>query len=90
MFFEIYVTNSTIAAFLPWKKISEIVCYSLGLLIPLIVIKHYLSFNIWICVVEGGLYVVLTYYCLISRNLFIINIETLNSMRLKIWKKIRI
>ena len=90
MFFEIYVTNSTIAAFLPWKKISEIGCYSLGLLIPLIVIKHYLSFNIWICVVEGGLYVVLTYYCLISRNLFIINIETLNSMRLKIWRKIRI
>lgn len=90
MFFEIHVTNSNIVTFLPWKKISEIVCYSLGLLIPLIVIKYYFNFDIWVCIVEGGLYVVLTFCCLISRNLFILNMDTLKSILLKIQGKKRI
>lgn len=83
---EIRATKSTFMQFLPWRKIIQIIVYSFIAIIPFVIAKYIYHFNIWICMVEGVLYVTIVYWLLIKADLFIIQKTTILSFftRLKI------
>lgn len=74
---EIRILHSGIKDFLPWKKIACIFGCSSILLIPFVIMKYFFCFNIWITIVEGLVYVLFSFFVLISMDLFIIDKKTI-------------
>ncbi len=73
MLMESRLLNMNLATFLPWKQFANILLPAILLGLVLYVIKDVYHFNIWICMIESMVYVLLLYAIYIRRNVFIIS-----------------
>lgn len=73
MIMESRLLNMSLATFLPWKQFAKILLPAILLGVVLYTIKEIWHFNIWICIFESIVYVLLLYILYIQRNIFIIN-----------------
>ena len=73
MIMESRLLNMSLASFLPWKQFTYILLPAILLGAVFYTIKEIWHFNIWICIFESIVYVVLLYFLYIQRNIFIIN-----------------
>lgn len=73
MIMESRLLNMSLATFLPWKQFAKILLPAILLGVLLYTIKEIWHFNIWICIFESIVYVLLLYILYIQRNIFIIN-----------------
>ena len=73
MVMESRLLNMSLASFLPWKQSAKILLPALIPGIALYAIKEIWHLNIWICMIESCVYVILLYAYYIWRNIFIIN-----------------
>lgn len=78
MIFESRQVNSSLSNYLPWRKILIVLTIGIILLIPLIIIKLFLSPSLFICILSSGLYVLLSYYLLIKLDLFLLSKSAMN------------
>lgn len=84
MFYEAKQTESTVINYLDWKNIGFVLGMGLLLLLPLVAIKFMLHPSIWVCIVLSGIYVILTYWVYVRRDVFLIPRETVDSFVAKL------
>lgn len=72
MIFEVKSLNTTICKFLPWKSIGILFFTALLVLIPFCIIKVLFHPNIYICIIESAIYVLVLYALYIYRDMFIL------------------
>lgn len=73
MIMESRLLNMNFATFLPWKQFAKILLPAIALGALLYIVKELCHFNIWICMVESVIYVLLLYTLYIKNNLFVFN-----------------
>lgn len=75
--FEMKILHVSFWRYMPWKKLAKIILLSLILIVPVAVINHYVSLNVF---VAGGIavfYILAVWFIELKRGLFIVSKETL-------------
>lgn len=84
MMFEVKVLSSSFQEFFPWKKILEIAIISLTLILPLLFLKLKSVLSIVHVICLSGGYIILCYYVMVSKNIFIVDKRSLTNFTAKI------
>ena len=71
--FELRVMKARFIDFIPLRKIGTMLFYAIICLVPLALIKHFYSPNIWICLVLIIIYLGVVFFIEIKNNLFILD-----------------
>lgn len=73
MIFEANALNLKFSYFLPWSKLGMVILPAIILLLPFVCIKFCLYPNIWLCILQSLIYVLLLYIYYINKELFILD-----------------
>lgn len=76
---EIRVTGQNLLTYLPWKNIVIILMTSIGLLIPLVIMKYLFHTTLIIDIILAFIYIILTYSCFIKQSVFVVSVHTIQS-----------
>ena len=90
IWFELKLMNSHFVNYFPIKKIGKMLLFSLIGIIPIALVKYFVSPNIWICLVLGFVYVAAVYIVEMYTHLFIVDICTLKSRSSVFLKRIKL
>ncbi len=84
MIYEIKVTKSNLILFLPWKNLTVILVISIGLLLPLFILKLSHSLSIWIIIGLSSIYIIIAYLLMLRCNTFVIDKYSFQKLLYKI------
>lgn len=87
IFFEIKILKISFWNYLPWKKIGKILFISVFLIIPVVIVNHFIHLNVFTAGFIGIVYVLIVWLIELQLDLFIISKDKLQSYLLKILKK---
>ena len=87
--FEMKILNVNLWQYLPWKKIGQIVIISVLPLIPVGVLNHFYSLNIFLAGGIGLVYAVVVWLIELKKGLFIVGKDTLRSYFQRIKRKVK-
>jgi len=86
LLFEIKVTKSSFIQLFPWRNMITISVISIGLLLPLLILKSTSSFSIWFIMGLSGIYVMAAYLLMLKHDVFIMNVDSLKKLLSKFIK----
>ncbi len=73
VYFEMRIVGATLRNYFPWKEFGKIFSVTIFFALPLIFLQYYCRFNVWIGGVFSGIYLMISYYCLIRWDVFIVD-----------------
>ena len=84
VYFEMRIVGATLRNYLPWKEFGKIFSVTIFFALPLAVLQYYCRFNVWIGGMFSGIYLMISYYCIICLNVFIVDRSYVKSLLAKV------
>lgn len=87
-FYEIKIVNSTWKDYLPWKQFGIIFSISFLLVLPLVLLRHFVDLNVFVCGALSCVYIAAVYLLEIHLEVFVVDRTTSISLLNKYLKKV--